>query len=470
MPLCVDLDGTLITADLLWESCARLAKNRPLDLFAVPLWLAKGRANLKRQLASRVTLDAASLPYNEPFIEYLRTEKSAGRRLLLVTASDRELAEKVSAHLGLFDEVMGSDGLTNLKSTAKAEALVARFGEKGFDYAGDSSADLAVWPRARGALLVGAQPLVARQARAKSNVLAEFPRPTNIPKAIFRLLRPHQWVKNVLVFVPLITSHLISQPPMLWAGIRAFAALCFCASSVYVVNDLLDLDADRRHPTKRRRPLASGALPLPIGFMLGPVLVITAFVLATMVSGAFVIALGVYAVTAFSYAWWLKHVPLLDVFVLAGLYTLRVIAGHAATGVEYSDWLLAFSLFMFLSLALVKRFQELQQAMRASTTGSSRARGYRSEDLPLLAPLGVASGYLGALVLALYVNSDKVRILYHRPTFLLLICPMLLYWISRVWLISNRGGMNDDPVVFALKDPQSYVIAALSVGALWAAT
>ena len=448
----------------------RLAKNSPQLLFAVPLWLMQGRSNVKRQIASRVTLVVSLLPYNKIFIEHLHKEKLAGRYILLVTASDRTLAQQVSTHLGLFDEVIASDGHINLKSKAKADALVARFGENGFDYAGDSKADLAVWQRARGAVLVGARALVARKARAKSNVIAEFQSPTNIPKAIFRLLRPHQWVKNLLVFFPLITSHKISQPQMLWMGGLAFMALCLCASSVYVVNDLLDLDADRRHPTKRCRPLASGELPLPIGFMIGPLLVISAFTLATMISGAFAIALGVYALVAFFYAWWLKHVPLLDVFVLAALYTLRLIAGHAATGVQYSDWLLAFSLFMFLSLALVKRLQELQQATRTSAVGSSDVRGYRGEDLPILGPLGVASGYLSVLVLALYVNSDKVSILYRNPTILMLICPMLLYWISRVYLVTNRGDMHDDPVVFALKDRVSYAICILTVMVIWAAT
>lgn len=465
----MDVDGTLICSDLLWESVASLVKQRPLLALLLPWWLLKGKAYLKRRLTGLVSIDAANLPYNLALIEFLRQEKARGRRLVLVTASDQIWADAIAAHLGFFDEVMGSDGTINLRGEAKATSLVARFGAGKFDYAGDAKPDLAVWAQARQAVLVGAGRRVTAEARKRFVVAAEFPRTHSLPQAVFRLLRPHQWVKNLLVFIPLITSHQIAQPAIAGAALRACLALCLCASSIYVTNDFLDLAADRRHPRKRRRPLASGAVPLVLALPLSATLFVAAFGVAASISPSFVATLIVYAVTSSAYSWRLKQIALLDVFILAGLYTLRVIAGHTATAVEYSDWLLAFSMFIFLSLALVKRFQELQQQTK---NGPSliHGRGYDREDLLLLTPLGVASGYLAVLVLALYVNSAQVRILYQRPTILLLACPLLLYWISRVWMIAHHGRMHDDPVAFALKDSVSYVIGGLSLAIVWAAT
>ena len=469
VPLCVDLDGTLILSDLLWETFARLVKMRPLAALLAPICLFRGRAALKRQLAKRVTLDVANLPYNEPLLAYLRAERLGGRRLVLVTASDQTLAVAVAAHVGLFDEVLGSDGAVNLRSEAKSAMLVAHFGEQGFDYAGDSAADAPVWAHARSAILVGASDSVARVARTVSTVRSEFSGSGGRARALCRILRPHQWVKNLIVFVPLLTSHQLTHPAALWLDMQAFVAFCLCASAVYVLNDLLDLDADRHHPTKRLRPLAMGALPLAWAFWLGPLLMAGGFAVSAMVTAPFACVLGLYVAVAFAYSWRLKQAPLVDVFTLAGLYTLRLIAGHAATGVEYSDWLLAFSMFIFLSLALVKRFRELK-ALGGGTNEVVKGRGYIAEDLPLLAPLGVASGYLAVLVLALYVTSEKVRLLYHRPTLLLLTCPLFLYWISRMWLAAQRGRMNDDPITFALKDRQSYLIGGVALFVVWLAT
>lgn len=470
MPLCVDLDGTLVRTDLLFESFARLLKEKPLLAALAPLWLLGGRARLKREIASRVSLDAAALPYDERVLAHLREEKARGRRLVLVTASDAAPARAVADHLGLFDEVLASDGRSNLKAAAKAEALVARFGEKGFDYAGNEAADRPVWARARAAVIVSAPPALAAEVRARHAVAAEFPRRGGSRgAALLRLLRPHQWVKNLIVFVPLVTSHQIGQPLVLRDGVLAALAFCLGASAVYALNDLLDLHSDRRHATKRHRPLASGALPLAGGFALAPALFLAAFALAVPLPPAFAGVLALYIAASLAYSWRLKRTPLLDVFVLAGLYTLRLIAGHAATGIVYSDWLLAFSMFIFLSLALVKRFQELQGA-ETEPGGLIRGRGYRAEDLPLLTPLGAASGYLAVLVLALYVSSEQVRILYRRPTLLLLICPLFLYWISRVWMVAHRGRMTDDPIVFALKDAPSYLVGLLALAVVWLAT
>lgn len=468
VPLCVDLDGTLIRTDMLWESLVRLLRRNPLWLFLVPFWWARGRACLKRQLASRVRVDAATLPYHEALLDFLRQSRREGRRLVLVTASDMEMARPVAAHTGLFAETLASDGKTNLRGANKLKTLTERFGERGFDYAGNSSVDLAVWAGTREAIVVNARESLARRAARLTKVTRTFPARRSPLSALIRVLRPHQWVKNLIVFVPLITSHHLGFWPLLAAS-GAFAALCLGSSGGYVLNDLLDLDADRRHPTKRERPLAAGALPLPLGLMLVPLLLSASFVIGWQVTASLIPLLGLYLVVTTLYSSHLKRVPLLDVFVLAGLYTLRLIAGHVVTGIEYSAWLLVFSMFIFLSLALVKRLVELQ-SVRQQNQHAAPGRGYAAADLELVAVLGLVCGALAVLVLALYVNSQQVVELYQHPLRLLMICPLLLYWISRVWLLAHRGQMHTDPVVFALKDWTSYAVGALSLLVLWLAT
>ena len=469
VPLCVDLDGTLIRSDVLWESLVLLFKQQPLAMILLPFWLLRGRAHLKRQIAERVSPNPAALPYDEAFVAFLREERRQGRRMLLVTASDRTVAEKIAAHTGLFDEVIGSNGTHNLRGSAKAAALTSRFGTQGFDYAGDSAPDLDVRSEARSAIIVCASPGVTHTLRARFQVAAEFPPPAGRWLAVRQLLRPLQWVKNLIVLVPLVTSHQLTQPAAAWPGILGLVAFCFCASAVYVFNDLLDLEADRQHATKRLRPFAAGRLPIAWGFALSPLLLLGGFLIAATITPAFTATLALYVIVAVAYCWRLKRTPLVDVFILAGLYTLRLIAGHAATGIVYSDWLLSFSMFIFLSLALVKRFQEVQR-LGAAAEGLVKGRGYVASDLQLILPLGVASGYMSVLVLALYVNSDQVRLLYHRPMLLLLMCPLFLFWISRVWMVANRGRMSDDPVVYAMRDRTSYGVGLLVLGVLWLAT
>jgi 4-hydroxybenzoate polyprenyltransferase/phosphoserine phosphatase len=468
IPLCVDLDGTLLRTDLLWESLAAVLRQQPWSLVASPAWLAGGRARLKQELATRAQIDAATLPYHEPLLTHLRLEKAKGRSILLVTAADVHLARRVAEHLEIFDEVLASDGNRNLRGTGKADALVARFGERGFDYVGDSPVDLPVWRNARHAVLVGVPAGVADQVRAAAPVAAEFPAPVGRWAAVARLLRPHQLVKNLIVLVPLITSHQIANPVVLSRGLLAFLAFSLCASAVYVFNDLLDLDSDRRHASKRWRPLAAGDVPLTWAAPLAILLMAGGLAVSWRIAPEFAGVTLLYLFVATAYSWGLKRAVLVDVFVLAGLYTLRLVAGHVATGIEFSTWLLAFSMFIFLSLALVKRYQELR--LRPASAGRVAGRGYTAADLDVLTPLGAASGYIAVLVLALYVNSDKVRILYTHPTVLLLICPLMLYWISRIWLVAHRGEMRDDPVAFALRDRTSYLVGALALLVVWLAT
>lgn len=467
-PLAVDLDGTLIRSDMTWESLVQLLRSQPLAGFAVPFWWLRGRAHLKHQLAARVQVDAASLPYHEEFLAWLREQKRVGRKLVLATASDRKMAEPVAKHTGLFDEILASDGSTNLRDKAKCDALTKKFGERGFAYAGNSSVDLDVWRGAKEAVVVNARTGLRERAARRTQLGPVFANSGSQLRALVQALRPHQWAKNLIVFVPLVTAHRLDFWPLL-AAWGAFFAFCGCASGVYLLNDLLDLDADRHHPSKRHRPFASGRLPLPVGLILSPLLLLISGAVAWMLTPWFAGLLALYLLTTTAYSWQLKRVALLDVFILAGLYTLRLIAGHVVTGIAYSAWLLVFSMFIFLSLALLKRFPELQE-LRRQNRDIARGRGYTANDLELVATLGLVSGSLAVLVQALYVNSDQVVRLYRHPTLLLLACPLFLFWISRVWFMAHRGQMHTDPVVFVLKDWVSYAVGALTLLVVWLAT
>ncbi len=357
VPLCVDLDGTLIKTDLLWESFVRVLRRNPLYLLAIPFWWARGRAFLKRRLAERMHLEAATLPFNEPFLAFLRQRKRAGQTLVLTTASDAALARAVAEQVGLFNEVLGSNGQENLRGRAKAKLLVARFGERGFDYAGNSSVDLAVWSQAREAIVVNAGNGLADEAAQRAKLGAVFKSPPRAG-AFIQCLHPRRWFKNLIVFVPLLASHNPGKTDVLLSATWAFITFCVCASGVYILNDLADLDADRRDPAKQRRPFAAGDLPLPLGLVLAPILIACSEVAAFAISPAFAGMLGIYLLLAISYSWWMKQVVILDVVFITGLYLIRLIAGHLATRIEFSFWLLLFFTFVFLGLALVRRFME----------------------------------------------------------------------------------------------------------------
>lgn len=458
VPLGVDLDGTLVQTDLLLESYLALLKQRPLALFMLPLWLLRGKAHLKREIAKRVTLDVTCLPYREPLLAFLRVEHQAGRKLILATAADELFARQIADHLGIFDTVLASDGVTNLSGEAKTQALEAACGGP-FVYAGDAPVDLQVWRRAQSAILVGSGSKFASQLENAEINIEHIFEDERKPGKLFRALRLHQWAKNGLIFLPLILSHQVTNLPLVLASVVAFFAFGFCASAVYVQNDLLDLEADRHHARKRFRPFAAGTLPLKFGFLFAPALLVLAVLGALLLSPSFLGVLALYFVTTFSYSLFFKRKAVLDVLLLAGLYTVRIVAGGVAVGVGVSPWLLAFSLFFFLSLAYVKRFTELRDLPLES---SLRSRGYTRGDLEGLADLGVASGYIAVLVVALYINSPEVRELYGTPEVLWLLCPLLVYWVSRVWLLARRGEMHDDPVVFALRDRTSYVIGVLA--------
>jgi 4-hydroxybenzoate polyprenyltransferase len=459
IPLCVDLDGTLTPVDTLHENLLGLVRHSPQSVVALPAWLAKGKAAFKRQVAAHAPLDAALLPFRHELLEWLREQRAAGRKLVLATAADRGVADAIANHLALFDEVVASDGEHNLSGEGKRQALVARFGEKGFDYAGNDKPDRIVWKSSRQAIVVGDAAAV-EEARKVASVAKVFSVQRPSLRLWLKAARLHQWVKNLLIFVPALLAHVILQPPIVFNTVLAFLAFGLCASSVYLINDLLDLEADRRHPRKRNRPFATGQLSAGSGALAAALLLAAAIALAVAVNGYFCAVLAGYYVFTWAYSLRLKQIALLDVMMLAGLYTLRIIAGAAATRIPPSFWLLAFSVFIFLSLGIVKRFTELEDARQAGKNNASR-RGYSADDLSLLMSLGTSSGYCAIVVMALYINSSDAQLLYthHKPLWLM--CPLMLFWISRIWLLTARAQMHDDPIVFALRDRVSLLLLAL---------
>jgi 4-hydroxybenzoate polyprenyltransferase/phosphoserine phosphatase len=459
VPLCVDLDGTLIRSDMLIEGMLASVFN-PM-LYRELLRLRTGsRAAFKSAVATASTFDPALLPYHEPLLAYLREQKALGRRLVLVTAADAAIAHRVAAHLGLFDEVLASDGVSNLKGLLKRDALIARFGRGGFSYAGDSRADLEVWQAARSGILVNARKGVASAARRLTLIETEFDdgRPW---LGLLRAMRPHQWAKNLLVFVPLLVS---GEPLDGWSlavAVMAFAAFSLTASGIYLLNDLADLAADRSHSRKRRRPFASGALPLTLG--LAAAVVAAGSGLALAWAAGILGFLVLYALLSVSYSVKLKELPLVDVYMLAALYSIRMVAGGEATGCRVSLWLFAFSSFLFLSLALVKRVGELI-AVPLGRRGQLARRGYQVSDMIILQMFGTSSAVAAGLVLALFIQNRVHDIPYGSSGLLWGLVPLVMFWQCRIWLATARGYMHDDPIVYAAKDWVSWLVAALAIG------
>ena len=442
-PLVVDLDGTLVKTDLLIETVLALLIRQPLWALMLPVWLLHGKARLKHEVARRVTLEIAELPWRSDFIESLRQQRGKGRLLVLATGSDLLLAQQVAQHLKLFDLVLASDGTNNLCGQAKRDLLVDQFGERGFDYAADGGGrtrnDTIVWAAARNAIRIG----------PTSSGFVDH----------LRALRPSHWLKNVLIFVPLFAAHRFDFSSVKTSSL-AFLAFGCCAAGGYLFNDLVDLRADRHHPHKRLRPFASGTLPLSYALTTIPILLATGGVLGALISLPFLGVVIAYFVLSALYSLRLKKVAVLDVLFLAGLYTVRIIAGSVASGIWLSEWLLAFSMFFFFSLALVKRYAELV-IMRSVDHDGAHARAYELDDGELLAAMGTASGYLAAMVLSLYIASDKAHSVYHHVDVLWVLCLLLLYWISHVWLTAHRGKMHDDPLVFATTDTTSRILLVL---------
>ncbi len=460
--LAVDLDGTLLRGDLSGESLLAYLRGNPLRLLQVLRWTRVSRAHVKRQLAQRVEIDYEALPINEDVLAFIAAERKSGRHTCLATGSDEILVGPLAERLGCFDDVIASNGVVNKTGSDKVAALNATYGAGNYSYAGNSSVDFRVWPHSRQVYVVSASERFTREVQSRFQVEQLFQHHRSGPLVWLRQCRVYQWLKNLLLFVPLLLGHAYGEVAAIGLNILAFLSFSLCASGIYIINDLVDLPFDRAHPRKRKRPLAHGDMQVLVGVLLVPVLLLSSFSLSLALPAEFQLVLLLYATTTMAYSARLKRIPVIDVVILSSLYTLRVIAGGAALGIPLSGWLLAFSMSLFLSLALMKRYTELRDV----DTGSNSGRGYRASDRKKVLVCGNLVGDASVVVLALYLVSDAVQQYYQNIVALWMICPLILLWICRMWLMAYRGNMHDDPILFAVQDPVS-VLGALALAALF---
>ncbi len=456
-PLCVDLDGSLIKSDSFLDSLCQLMRHKPWLLLQVPFWLVHGRAHLKIEVARRAPLDPQRFPYNTELLHYIQGQHREGRTLYLTTGADPTFASRIAAHLGIFEGVFASDPSTNLTRSKKLERLRQRFGT--FDYIGNSHADLVLLTHAREAMV--ANPTLALRIALRLRcipIARSFLDQRPLLPTVIQAIRVHQWAKNFLLLAPLAFSHQFNIPSLA-AAVAAFFCFSFMASANYLINDLLDIDSDRRHPTKRMRPFAAGDLPVAYGIALVALLFAASVAILPLLPPAFALWLGLYILATSAYSFYLKRIAVVDVLLLSGLYTLRLLAGGAATGTEISHWLASFSSFLFLSLAMVKRISELE-TLRESGAIAPHGRGYLIADIEQIRSFGTASAYAAVVVFMLYIARPGVTGLYQHAGRLWLIVPLLLYWLHRVWLLAARGELDHDPVVFAITDPISLLVGA----------
>lgn len=467
-PLCVDLDGTLVKVDTLYDTFLLLVRKDPLALLRVPFWVARGKANFKANLTRRIALDVTHLPYNQPLLEYLNAQHAMGRPIYLATGADVQLAERVAAHLGIFSGVLASDGQKNLTGRNKLARFREFFPEGAFDYIGNAVPDADL-------LQASVEPCVANPSLAlrallrvrKIHIAQRFKDQAPLGKSVVRAVRVHQWAKNFLVLLPFILAHKWHLVPARSALI-AFFCFSLCASGTYIVNDLLDIENDRHHPRKRFRPFAGGDLPVQAGVALSSLLLALSAACLFFLPPSFTLWLGVYFACTLAYSFKLKSMVLLDVIALSGLYTLRLLAGGAATFTPISHWLAGFSVFLFFSLAVVKRYAELHNTLEVGTSPRT-GRGYRLSDIDQMRSFGTASAFAAVVVFANYISGIDVTVLYRKPGMLWLIVPLLILWLCRIWLLASRGELNEDPVAFAITDRISLMIGgAIAVIALLA--
>ncbi|MGJ7491008.1 UbiA family prenyltransferase [Variovorax sp. ZT4R33] len=467
--LYIDLDGTLVATDLLHESLLQLVRASPLSLLMLPAWLTRGRAALKHEVARRVDIDVTTLPYREEVLRLARDARQAGRRVVLATASDTKFAQQIAEHLGLFDEVIASNGVRNMKGEGKLAAIERDAGGRAFAYAGDHPVDLSIWERAHAAVVVSrSDRLNQRAAQATSIEAVIRPHAAKLQRYIYGM-RLHQWLKNLLIFLPLMPSLHDLTLDVVTNALLAFLAFGLMASGIYVVNDLLDLGSDRRHHRKRRRPFAAGEIPVSRGLLMAVGLSALSLLLTiTTLPIEFLYVLLIYMALTTAYSVHLKRRAVVDVFSLAALYTIRIAAGTAATGLPLSFWVLSFSLFIFLSLALAKRYVELAATID-DPTKLNTDRGYLPNDLTFVLCGGVAAGQMSTLLLGLYINDQDMMGRYDNPVWLWMLVPVFLFWAMRIWLKAVRGLLHEDPVVFAARDWVSLTAVAISAVLLWLA-
>jgi 4-hydroxybenzoate polyprenyltransferase/phosphoserine phosphatase len=463
VPLCVDLDGTFIRGDMMWDAVLRLLRSNPLLLLRVPLWLSSGRQILKSKLTQHAPPPLLAPPINQRLLTFLLEEKSKGRSIILATASHRSALEPILQAFP-FDDVLASDDTINLKGSAKAKALVERYGEKGFDYAGDSTADEAIWQVARKAIIVQRSRRLVQRWNAMFDVEKVIPTGDRTTwKDWAKALRVHQWSKNLLIAVPFLVGHHYNEPWQLAGLIAAFLAMGICASGTYLWNDLLDMDHDRSHITKKDRLAASGRTSVQRLISTSLLLVIAGLCGAFYLKWQLGLLLCGYIITTLAYSLVLKRIAIADIFILAFLYVSRIMAGILISQAIVSFWLFSFTFLFFLSLAAMKRFVELRRTTAPGNQSMLAGRGYQQEDLSMVSEFGISTGIASIVVLGLYSNSTQVTALYQNPEWFWGVCVAALYWITRIWFLTKRGVMHDDPVIFAIKDRGTWLIAAFAL-------
>ena len=464
--LFVDLDGTLIKSDLLFECLVPIIKNYFYAIFLAPFWLLKGKAYLKDKFSDLVSINPEILPYNNNVLEYIRKEKENGSKIILATASNIKLAKSISDYLGIFDDVIASSKEENLKGKNKLNKIKLYIENnntnKEFSYIGDSEADVKIFNETNIPIVVGNKN-VFNKIKSKNDKTTFVDGENDFSlKKFFKMIRTYQWVKNFLIFLPLILAHKFLDVNLLLKALVAFFSFSFLASSVYIINDIMDVESDRIHPSKKNRPIASGAVKISSALKVAFILMPLSFIISIFLGKEFLFVLLTYFITTSCYSFYLKKIMLVDILILSLLYTVRIFAGGVALNIYLSPWLFMFSLFFFFSLACAKRYSELY-AVRNNLQDEIKGRGYQAQDLEQIQIFGSSSGYIAILIFALYIQSDISMKLYKTPSFFWALCPIMLYWISRVWLLSHRGQMTQDPIIFALKDKVSYVVLILSI-------
>lgn len=454
-PLCVDLDGTLIKGDISVEAVFRILRDDPISLLRAFIFGFGSRAKIKAYLAEKLLITPEQSVFNHELIDYLKEEKARGRKIYLISASTQKNVDLFI--IPEIDECIGASSSSNLKGKAKAKYLKERFGD--FDYVGNSRADIPVWKEAKEAIVVNAKPGVRKKAESLGNVTKVIGELDPNFFTWLKVLRWHQWSKNLLLFLPVLLSHVLTVDKLVSVAL-GFIAFSLISSSIYIVNDLLDIDSDRAHPIKSRRPIPSGGVELQDAVRFAALVSILGFLLSYCLSTHFLFWVGTYAIAALSYSTFLKRIALIDMFVLSGFYVIRVLSGGAAASVPISPWMLAFSLFFFLSLGAVKRFVELSN-LKSRGVEKAKGRDYATSDRIPIGIFGISSGYLSIVIFTLYLSSLEIGTLYNFPERLWGMMPVLLYWISRLWLLAYRGSVNEDPVVFAFKDITSYITLSL---------
>ncbi len=461
IPLCVDLDYTLISTDILIEMVVTFIKKNPLNIFLLLFWYIKGKKYLKRRLLENVNISVEELPFRTEILSFLKTEKQKGKKLILVTASLNEIAKNVNNYLNFFDEVFGSNNQSNLKGKTKAKFLISHFGMKGFDYLGDSIFDFPIWRISNKSYCYSNSRIVSNNIKRLPNFAQNFAeKPTSV-KDFFKLIRIHQWIKNFLVFVPLLLAHQFNFELGWTNSILAFFSISFLASSLYIFNDILDIQTDRKHPVKAKRPIASGKISAYTGGAIAFLLLVVSVFISIIIDLNFALVLALYAFINVTYSLFFKQIPLLDIFILSSLYVIRLYAGSIASQIPISNWLLAFSMFFFLSLAALKRFTELLLVPTNELQNINRP--YNSDSSSLIQILGISSSFASVIIFILYINSEKVFQLYKTPELLWFLAFLLLIWNLNLWHLANKRKADFDPIWTSLKNPLSLILAILSI-------